>query len=97
MIECNGGNRLSLGSSLERAINDGRTLTALANAGVKIYDVQSAAAVIALSVRRFRDMAADAAIGLRSPLLPSDLFDVDKENRLVGFRFEECRKPMEVL
>lgn len=97
VIESNGGNCLSLRSFLECASADDRTRKALAKAGVKIYNAQSAAAVIALSVGRYREMAAGTAIGLHLPLLPVDLFDVDGDNRLVGLKFEECRKTMEVV
>lgn len=97
VIESNGGSCLSLRSFLECVNADDRTRKALARGGVKIYNAQSAAAVIALSFGRHREMVAGSQIGLHLPLLPVDLIDVDKDNRLVGIPFENCRKTVEVV
>lgn len=80
VIESNGGSCLFLRSFLECVNADDRTRKALAKAGVKIYNAQSAAAVITLSFGRCREMVAGSQIGLHLPLLPVDLIDVDKDN-----------------
>ena len=97
VIDSDGGNCGSLRSFLECATADDRTRAALANAGVKIYNAQSAAAVIALSFGRYREVAPETAIGLHLPLLPVDMSFVDADDRLVEFKFESCRKTVEIV
>lgn len=97
VIESDGGNSHSLRNFLKCALGDDRTRTALANADVKIYNAQSAAAMIALSFGRYRETAAGTAIVLHFPVLPVDMSFVDADDRLVEFKFESCRKSLEAV
>ena len=78
-------------------LDDQRTRAAMGNACVKIYNAQSAAAIIALFVGRYREMAADTAIGLHLPLLTVDPFSVDADNHLTGCSLESCRTTVELV
>jgi hypothetical protein len=82
VIDSDGGYVSALGGFLECVFADQRTRSLVERARVKIYNAQSAAAIIALSFGGYREMAAGTSLGFHLPLLTLNIGDADRDDRI---------------
>lgn len=97
VIDSDGGDSSALHGFIECILEDQRTRAAAEGSDVKIYNAQSAAAVIALSLGCRREMAAGTLIGLHLPLVALNIGDVEDDDRITPRILEGCRKTEQVL
>ena len=86
VIDSNGGDIRALHDFLDCIFEDQLTRAVVESAAVKIYNAQSAAAVIALSFGCRREMSASTCIGFHLPLLTLNIGVVSRNRR--NFRYQ---------
>ena len=97
VVDSDGGNSTALHAFLEAMLEDRRARAVAESAEVKIYNAQSAGAVVALVLGCYREMAESACIGLHLPLVTVGLGDVDIDGRMTTRILEGCRKTEDLL
>lgn len=97
VIDSNGGSVAALHNFLESISQDPRTRAALERAKVKIYNAQSAAAVIALTFGSKREMACGSVLGFHMPSISLLIGEVDRDNRVSPSVFEPSLKTAQMV
>ena len=92
VVDSDGGDSNAQSAFLECIFADQQTRALVEGARVKIYNAQSAAAIIALSFGGHREMAAGTSIGFHLPLLTLDYWNTDRDDRVANSVFEDCRR-----
>lgn len=82
VVDSDGGNAGSMYGFLDCILEDNPTQRSFEHAEVKIYNAQSAAAIIALSIGRRRTMAARTQLGIHLPLTTVDFDGAGMDGRL---------------